>query len=1195
MKTSHLLRSNVRFHWRANLAVCLGVAVGTVVLTGALLVGDSLRGSLRALSEQRLGWVDQALIVGRFFRQELASELRQQQAAAGIAPVVMLQGAATAENANRAAARRAGRVTVLGVEDSFWLGGEAGEADPFWKSTAREVVLNQALADELHVQPGDSVTLHLQKASAVSRETAFGRREGDLSDLTLKVRAVLPADSLGADFSLQPGLSAPFNAFVPLAMLQEEMEQKGRVNALLARQAAPDINEKLQQLLTLDDWGLLLWSPDSRTKTLFEKLDRNRDGQLSRAEWRDRVPHTLADLADPKTGALTRAAVLEHYRQRGYLSLESRQLLLGPEVDFAAERAAFDLNLSTGRTFVYLANTIAEGGQEIPYSVVAALHPGRGAPLGPFLPEGVGTLKDDEIILARWEESPLPMKVGDEVKLTYFAPVEDGKLTEKTASFKLRGTIPLTGVADDADLTPEFPGITDKLTLRDWNPPFPYDGKRIQQRDEEYWHRYRTTPKAYVTLAAGQKLWGSRFGELTSIRLAPGAGEKGPRPTVDLDALAASFRKNLLGRLRPQQAGFVFDNVRQRGLESASGGMNFSLLFLGFSFFLIAAALLLVGLLFRLNLDRRASEIGLLLATGFRPSQVRNLLLAEGAVVAMLGGLLGLALALAYAGGLLWYLHAHWPGQLDRSFLRLHVTPQSLLIGYGASLLVSLATIAWAVRVLRRSSPSMLLHGATDSEGSAASRPRWAGKIAIGSTLVGCVLIIAGAFLQDHMQQAGAFFSGGGLLLTAGLAAVWLFLRRPESATARLTVLGLGTRNAGRHPVRSLLTAGLLASAAFLIVAVESFRRQPAKDFLQESGGSGGFALLAESEAPFYQDLNSGPGRAELLQGLERYYRIDLKEEPAKVQQRLAEAEKQLEQVRFVAFRLRAGDDASCLNLYQPRRPRVLGVPESLIQRGGFQFAGTLPAEGKNPWLLLNAQEPVRAFVEQNTAMWMLGSALGGTVEVTDERGIAVPLQIAGLLKDSVFQSELLLSERDFLKLYPKQEGYRFFLIQTPPGQEDAVSALLETAFADRGFEVTPTTQKLATYLAVENTYLSTFQALGGLGLLLGSLGLAVVLLRSVWERRGELALLRALGFRRQTLGQMVLAENVLLLALGLLVGVAAALLSVLPHILTGTGHIPWLRLAGLLGLVLLVGLVAGAAAMRSTLNAPLLPALRKE
>ena len=97
----------------------------------------------------------------------------------------------------------------------------------------------------------------------------------------------------------------------------------------------------------------------------------------------------------------------------------------------------------------------------------------------------------------------------------------------------------------------------------------------------------------------------------------------------------------MLAELKPERGGFVFDPVRERRLEAGERGGEFGFLFLCFSFFLIAAALLLVGLLFRLNLDRRAAEIGLLLAAGFRTRTVRRLLLGEGGLVALLGGLLG--------------------------------------------------------------------------------------------------------------------------------------------------------------------------------------------------------------------------------------------------------------------------------------------------------------------------------------------------------------------------------------------------------------------------------------------------------------------------------------------------------------------------------------------------------------------------
>src|SRR5262249_49811712 len=118
MTFRQLLLHNLRFHWRGNLAVCLGVAVGAAVLTGALLGGDSLRGSLRERTEQRLGWIDHVLIAARFFREDLAAELAKTDSATGIAPAILLQGSATTPGA-----LRAGRVTVLGVDERFWLDG----------------------------------------------------------------------------------------------------------------------------------------------------------------------------------------------------------------------------------------------------------------------------------------------------------------------------------------------------------------------------------------------------------------------------------------------------------------------------------------------------------------------------------------------------------------------------------------------------------------------------------------------------------------------------------------------------------------------------------------------------------------------------------------------------------------------------------------------------------------------------------------------------------------------------------------------------------------------------------------------------------------------------------------------------------------------------------------------------------------
>src|SRR3954452_12004899 len=214
-----LLRRNLRFHRRGNLAVLLGVAVGTAVLTGALLVGDSLRGSLRDLTLERLGPVDHALVAARFVRAGLAVELGPT-----VRPALLLQGAAgkLAPGADAAVpVKRAGRITVLGVDHRFWPAGQVPVSQEFWDSADAGAVLNAALADELGVKAGDPLLLYVQKASAVPRETLLGRREsGDVLDaVRVTVRAVLPDEGL-ALFSLTPTPAAPRNAFVPLGLLQ---------------------------------------------------------------------------------------------------------------------------------------------------------------------------------------------------------------------------------------------------------------------------------------------------------------------------------------------------------------------------------------------------------------------------------------------------------------------------------------------------------------------------------------------------------------------------------------------------------------------------------------------------------------------------------------------------------------------------------------------------------------------------------------------------------------------------------------------------------------------------------------------------------------------------------------------------------------------------------------------------------------
>ena len=397
--------------------------------------------------------------------------------------------------------------------------------------------------------------------------------------------------------------------------------------------------------------------------------------------------------------------------------------------------------------------------------------------------------------------------------------------------------------------------------------------------------------------------------------------------------------------------------------------------------------------------------------------------------------------------------------------------------------------------------------------------------------------------------------------------------------------------NAARNPGRSALAIGLTASACFLIAAVSAFRIDTARQATDRTSGSGGLALIGQSELPIQYDLDTPQGRKETG--------FDLDQEGL------------LAKCRFFAFRIKPGDDASCLNLYQPRQPRLLGVGPQFIARGGFAWADA--PDMPNPWQLLAPDarrsrdsfnpkpaatvNPVPVVLDQTTADYSLkrGNGRGETFAIQDAHDRPLELQVAGLLKDSIFQGDLLVGEDNLHRYDPAAVGYRYFLVETPPGQATAVQQALQQKLGDYGFASETTAERLGTLAAVQNTYLATFQSLGGLGLLLGTVGLAVVQWRNVLERRGELALLRAAGFPAGLLAILVAMENMMLLGLGLGVGLAAAVVAVLPHLIGRGAAVPFGLLAAIFALVLLAGLAASLAAIRGVLRSPILPALREE
>ncbi len=427
-------------------------------------------------------------------------------------------------------------------------------------------------------------------------------------------------------------------------------------------------------------------------------------------------------------------------------------------------------------------------------------------------------------------------------------------------------------------------------------------------------------------------------------------------------------------------------------------------------------------------------------------------------------------------------------------------------------------------------------------------------------------------------------FGAGALLLISGLGFFSWWCRSTRSRGGgvgpRTALLGMAARNSAWNPGRSILSVGLVASACFVIVLVGANRHEFGEELASRASGAGGFELMAESEVPLHHDLNR------------REHLMDLGFSGDEISR--------LEPVETVPFRTLPGDDASCLNLYRAEKPRILGVPHELIRRGGFQFQES--PEVENVWELL--EQPLEhgvipAIADYNSAAWILHicgptfQCLGKEIELEDEAGRPIRLRLVGTLKNSVFQSELLVAERNFLDRFPGRTGYGYFLIDLPAEDVPQATQILEGELGAFGFDISTTRERLESFKVVEHTYMATFQVLGGLGLLLGTIGLGIVLVRNVIERRGELATLRAFGFRRASLGWLVLAENAFLLMIGLAIGAGAALAGVAPRL--AQVHTSWSALGVTLAVIAAVGMLASVAAVAGALRVPLLPALKAE
>jgi hypothetical protein len=400
-----------------------------------------------------------------------------------------------------------------------------------------------------------------------------------------------------------------------------------------------------------------------------------------------------------------------------------------------------------------------------------------------------------------------------------------------------------------------------------------------------------------------------------------------------------------------------------------------------------------------------------------------------------------------------------------------------------------------------------------------------------------------------NQMNPSLFFLSGALLLLGLLLLFRKNLFRIEAKKNDKFGLGkLAQLNLTRNKGRSITVVTLFALGTFLVVSTGSNKLDLFANAQDKTSGTGGFLYFAETTIPVLFDINAPDKRAD---------------------------EGVLEDFSAIQFSKVEGDDASCLNLNRISQPAILGVePEMLHDR--FSFATKMKEIGETDlWLALNQQfddGTIPAIADQTVIQWGLGMKVGDILLYQNELGDTLRLKLIAGTTPSIFQGYVIISNQNFLKNYPTHSGTSVFLIDGNPESQQAIADELQSVFRDYGWEMQSTATRLVEFYSVTNTYLSIFLALGALGLILGTIGLAVILARTLLERRREIAVMQAIGFNTRPIFRIITREYLILLLAGVLIGFIAAVVATLPAFLSAGSDASFTTVALVTGLILLNG-----------------------
>jgi ABC-type antimicrobial peptide transport system permease subunit len=1051
-KFKYILKSFLYFK-KQHLAVLAGTIITTAVITGALIVGDSVKLSLTNIVKNRLGNVQYVLQSNdRFVRAKLAEEISNKLNVKS-APVILLQGI-TSNPENDV---RINKTQVVGVDSSFWL--FSNKKMP--NLNTDEAIISENVAEKLNLKVNDELVLRVEKLSVIPINSPFSAEEIPSVSFRLKIKAIADENNLGR-FSLKNNQVAPYNVFISREYLSAKLDVNGLVNVVLLSEQKNII-------------------PDS-----------------------DFFNNILSDVWSVKDAGIE----INKIDNRNY-EITSDRIFIDKQISLSILK-----KIPNAKSILtYLVNSISLNENSTPYSFVTAVSENYSGK----------ELKENEILINDWLSEDLNSKVGDTLNLKYFVIDDRQNLREDSNLFIVKGIIPTKDSLINRSLMPKFPGFATAISCVEWNTNIPIDLKKIRDKDEKYWNEYRGTPKAVISIEAGKKLWENKFGDYTSIRFNDSV----------FNSSINNPSQEILKEINPEDLNLSIVEVKTSGLQSASTGVDFGQLFLSLSFFVILAGLILTVMLFVLNLKARKAEIGLLISIGYRRSQILNMQVYESTITVLIGSMIGVCVGILYNYGLMLAINSVWNDIVRTSMMYVTIKPMTLLTGVLSGFEISMLTIYVVTYFNLKKTSINLINNNSISLKVVKNRNKWIKFLIVIIGLGGSLCLLIYSFLTYVDKNATLFLASGGLFLLGCIALTYILIGK-KTNSEKINFGKLAFINASRNKLRSITIVILISLGVFVVVITGANKNTFLGSENENNSGTGGYAFWAETSIPLTYNLNTKKEKDKL-----GFLNDSL-----------------LNNVNFAQFLSLNGDDASCLNLNHIANPRILGVnPDEFDKRKSFSFENLTESVNKlNPWIELNksyGENVIPAFADQTVITWGLIKKLGDTLTYVNEAGKKLKIILVGGLSSSIFQGNILISEKYFKENFPSVGGSKIMLVDVPEYKGTAVNDLLNSYLKDYGIDITKTTERLSQFNSVTNTYLSVFIILGGLGVIIGTIGIGIILYRNLLDRKQEIAMMMALGFTKSNVFSIVFKENLYLIIIGITIGIISSFIGILPSLIS--------------------------------------------